>query len=143
VSTKELKEMKGWLIIAAGVGLISLTNGGEVKESISHQGESKSERTELRRTQRRSTLAIDRAKAGCINVVMDAYQVGLASTPTRLFEGQNAVDQYGHAMSDGSFICSPLGDTAVVEGGLVSDVIRVAPEDMEEFKLLIGAFDQL
>lgn len=136
---------------AAAIALMIATNAGGAKENIQNSNQVQSERSEARRAERSlsrearakqklAPVALDRVIAGCIpvgyadaNPTISPQGIYRGITETALSEGLLATDVKGQPLSEGALVCNSLGDTAVVSGGVLTDVIRVAPEDKAEF----------
>ena len=134
-------------IILAGIGLIALQNGENVRASLEkgntiRQQQSsfndyiRENRTKARHAAKLSKVAIERFENNCILLVTSK-----SGTPTYFKEDQPVLDaQMSTPLRPGAFICNQLGDTAVVsEDGRISDIARVSIADQDRFKQLLQA----
>lgn len=137
-----------------GVGalaLIALTNGGGARDGLAEAGAVKQERTlarqqeralarEARYTQSSSKVAVERVRAGCVPVLGSHPVItpeGSYREEVVLVEGMNADNGHGTPL-DNTIVCTGRGDTAVVRGGVVTDVVRAGPELMGEYQSLFN-----
>jgi hypothetical protein len=131
--------------------LIVATNASGARNNIQNSNEVRTERTEARRAERDlsrearrreklSSVALDRVKAGCIPVGYLTPEIPVAPyglykgiTETALTEGLRAEDGFGVPLSDNTFVCNSRGDTAVVMGGVLTNLVTVNPNDRAEY----------
>ncbi|MBD1835377.1 hypothetical protein H6F61_22490 [Cyanobacteria bacterium FACHB-472] len=134
-------------IILAGIGLIALQNGENVRGSLeksntirqqqsSFNDHIRENRTKARYAAKLSKVAIERYENNCILV-----GTGKAGIPTYFRNNQLVLDpQMSAPLRPGAFICNQLGDTAVVsEEGRISDIARVSIADQGRFRQLLKA----
>lgn len=134
-------------IILAGIGLIALQNGENVRASLQkgntiRQQQSnfndyiRENRIKARHAAKLSKVAIERFENNCILV-----GTGKAGIPTYFRDNQPVLDpQMSAPLRPGAFICNQLGDTAVVsEEGRISDIARVSIADQDTFRQLLKA----
>lgn len=137
--------------IAAAIGLIIVTNASGAKENIHNSNQVQAERSEARKAERNlsretrakkklAPIALERIITGCEPVgYQDEYPtispqgIHQGVTETALTEGVPATDGFGQPLPEGSFVCNSRGDTGEIKNGLISNVIKVSPEDKAEF----------
>lgn len=132
-------EIKTSHILWAVVGLVVLGNGdriaGTLTDGAAHQAERsqasatrKTLRQQAREAQKNSAIALDRVKAGCI-------QIYDTETGKEGYFGNGAVvndPNTGHQLREG-IVCNSLGLTGVIQNGVITDLVMISPEDKAEY----------
>lgn len=132
-------ELKTSHILIGVLFLVFLGNGdriaGSLGQASTHQqtkSEFSSDRREARQTAReagkRSKIALDRVKAGCVPIVDIETQ-----QPYYFNEGTRVQDPVTGRVLDQGIVCNSLGVTAEVVDGQITDVILVSPEHKAEY----------
>ncbi len=122
-----------------GVGLPAALSSQEISENWNNASEIREQRKIQARQDRLATMhatqarqdskiALDRVRAGCVPVVAKS-----TFKQTHLAEGVEVIASRDSTipLGDGSLICTKLGDTAETWGGRVSQVKRIAPDDVD------------
>ncbi|MBD1825672.1 hypothetical protein H6F51_24705 [Cyanobacteria bacterium FACHB-DQ100] len=119
-------------------------------EAAQNQAEQTSEESRLTKAQSDSKTALDRAKSGCVAVVLtqnnkparfqnkarvwDA-QTFPANPKTPRFDKQGNPINGVQPMPPGITVCNQFGDTAITtEGGFLSKIYRVEANKLQEFR---------
>lgn len=128
-------QLKTSHILWGVVALVVLGNGdriaGNLNESAIQQTEksaASSQRKQLkqqaREAQKNSAIALDRAKAGCIQIYDQA-----TGKEHYFGNGSTVVDpNTGYQLQEG-IVCNSLGLTGIVKNGVIVDLVMVSPED--------------
>jgi hypothetical protein len=148
------------LLMIGGLALIALTNGrgavegvADTQQVIQERSAARSGERALRREARyaadRGAIALDRIKAGCTPVGyannlpdITPEEITYGITEAALVDGQGAHNGKGATLTEGSFVCNSMGDTAVVRGGVLADTVRVGPLEIAEFQSYFQQIDQ-
>ena len=128
-------------LLLSALALLVLANGEKLKASAELQAEktqnriaadrvSTLQKEQAREAVRQSAVALERAKS-CIGVVESKSQRQAYFT-----EGASIVTGKGATLplSDGRIICNDLGDTAIAQGGRITNIAKAAAADMEEYQ---------
>jgi hypothetical protein len=131
------------LVIVFPLVLTALSKGELVRDSV-QTGETirqeqndfskriRHNREEAKKATKLSKVAIDRIKGNCIRTVDAATkQEGYYQPGAMVFDSK-----LKRKIRDGAFVCNSLGDTAVIEGGSISDIARVSLADKPQYDLL-------
>ncbi|MBD2079591.1 hypothetical protein [Leptolyngbya sp. FACHB-17] len=109
-----------------------------------------SEETRLTKAQADSKTALDRAKSGCILVVLTRnnrparFQEGARVWDAQTFPSNPKIPRFDknknpingvQPMPAGVIVCNQFGDTAIVsEGGWLNEIRRIEPSKLQEFR---------
>jgi len=140
-----MKTIKTTHLIWGSIALIALSQGENVRSSLSKGNQIKQQqtefsdriresRTEARQAEKLSKVALDRYRNNCILVVDE--QTGKES----YFQpGTTVLDtQLAQPLRPSAFICNRLGDTAIVsQAGTITDIARITTPDLPEFKKIM------
>jgi len=143
--------MKPTVFIVGGVMLFLLTRGGETAGNVQHgralrqedavaKRSVREERNAARQSGRLSEISLERVKSGCLFVGRpnDHNNPGAGVIPgTILIEGMTATDWEGMPLADGTLVCTAT-NTAVISGGVVTDVAPVSTEHRAEYLNHVG-----
>lgn len=143
--------MKPTVFIFGGLLMFALTRGGETVRNVQHgqtlrqedavaKRFAREERNAARQSARLSEISLERVKSGCLFVGRpnDHNNPGAGIIPgTILIEGMTATDWTGMPLADGTLVCSAT-NTAVIQGGIVTDVAPVSTEHRAEYLNHVG-----
>ena len=132
-------QLKTSHVIWGIVALVVLGNGdriaGSLDEAVVQQrgksaasAERKHLKQQAREAQKNSAIALDRAKAGCIQIwdttagVQDFFN-----------EGEQVLDPITEQPIQQGFVCNQLGVTGVLKDGVIADLVMVSPADKIEY----------
>ena len=128
-------QIKTSYVIWGMVLLVVLGNGDRIAGSLETSAEQQSLRTvssaerkqlkqQAREAQKNSAIALDRAKAGCIQIFDTA-----TGKENYFGNGSTVTDpNTGYQLQEG-IVCNSLGLTGVVVDGQITDLVMVSPED--------------
>ncbi|KAM3100455.1 hypothetical protein ACKFKF_11590 [Phormidesmis sp. 146-12] len=131
-------------LILGAIALIALSQGESIKQSIAKNQAIKQDqlafnerlrknRDDARNAQDLSKVAIERYKANCI-LIKDQK----TGKEAYFREGATTVDSaLNRRVRDNAIVCNRLGDTAVIQDGLITDIARVALADKPEMQNLL------
>ena len=130
-----------WILLLIGVGLPAALSSQDISENWNNASEIREQRKIQARQDRQATMhatqarqdseiALTRVKAGCVPVVAKS-----TLKQTHLAEGVEVIASRDSTipLGDGSLICTRLGDTAEIWGGRVSQVKRIAPDNVDSY----------
>lgn len=134
-------------LLWGAVALVALSQGENVRSSVTKNGEIKQQqsafsdrirenRTEARQAEKLSKIALDRYRSNCILVVDEG-----TGKETYFQLGTSVIDtQLARTLRSGASVCNRLGDTAQVsQAGTITDIARVTVPDLPEFNKLLEA----
>lgn len=89
-------------------------------------------RQETKQALKLSKVALDRLKTNCIKTVdVDTKQESYFQPGERVLD-----TKLKRSIREGAVICNSLGDTAVVQDGVIADIARVSLEDKDQYDRL-------
>jgi hypothetical protein len=131
------------LLITIPLILVALSKGELIRNSLKEsatiqQGQMdfssqiRQSKEETKQAQKLSEIALQRLKSNCIKTVdfetkkQTYYQIGA-----------EVLDAYSKKpVREGAFICSAVGDTAIIRKGAISEIARVSLKDQPEYDSL-------
>jgi hypothetical protein len=143
--------VKPTVFIFGGLLLFALTRGGETADNVAHgralrqddaiaKRSVREERNAARQSARLSEISLERVQSGCLFAGRPNDHNNPAAgviEGTILIEGMTATDWEGMPLADGTLVCSAT-NTAVIQGGVVTDVAPVSTEHRAEYLNHIG-----
>ena len=88
-----------------------------------------------RQAKAESLLALQRYNSGCIRIVNPETMADM-----HFSEGQPATDSNNGNLSlrEGAMVCNRLGETAVVVGGVITDIKTLTVQDFQKHRSLVS-----